>query len=46
MKRYLIKENAEKAQANIQNVEDNFVKPLATLANAINGLGQIGRAHV
>lgn len=39
MKRYLIKENAEKAQANIQNVEDNFVKPLATLANAINGLG-------
>ena len=39
MKRYLIKENAEKAQANIQNVEDNFVKPLATLANAIKGLG-------
>lgn len=39
MKRYLVKENAEKAQANIQNVEDNFVKPLATLANAINGLG-------
>lgn len=39
MKRYLIKENAKKAQANIQNVEDNFVKPLATLANAIKGLG-------
>ena len=39
MKRYLVKENAKKAQANIQNVEDNFVKPLATLANAINGLG-------
>ena len=39
MKRYLIKENAEKAQANIQNVEDNFIKPLATLAHAIKGLG-------
>lgn len=39
MKSYLIKENAKKAQANIQNVEDNFVKPLETLANAIKGLG-------
>ena len=39
MKRYLIKENAEKAQANICNVEEVYIKPLATLAHAIKGLG-------
>lgn len=39
MKKYLIKENAEKAQANIANVEEMFIAPLKVLANAIAGLG-------
>lgn len=39
MKKYLIKENAELAQANIANVEEMFIAPLKVLANAIAGLG-------
>lgn len=39
MKKYLVRENASVANRNICNVEEVYIKPLATLANAINGLG-------
>ena len=39
MKKYLVKENADVAKRNICNVEEVYIKPLATLANAIKGLG-------
>lgn len=39
MERYLIKENADVAQSNINNIEEKFVKPLKNLAIAISGLG-------
>lgn len=39
MNKYLVKENTGVAEANICNIEEVYIKPLATLANAINGLG-------
>lgn len=39
MKKYLVKENADVAKRNICNVEEVYIKPLATLAHAIKGLG-------
>lgn len=39
MEKYLIKENADVAQSNINNIEEKFVKPLKNLAIAISGLG-------
>ena len=39
MEKYLVKENLDIAQANILNIEENFVRPLSILANAIKGLG-------
>lgn len=39
MKKYLIRENAELAQANIKNMEERFIAPLKLVAHAINGLG-------
>ena len=39
MNKYLVKENTGVAEANICNIEEVYIKPLATLANAIKGLG-------
>lgn len=39
MEKYLVKENLDIAQANILNIEENFVRPLSILANAIKDLG-------
>ena len=39
MKKYLIRENADVAKTRICNVEEVYIKPLATLAYAIKGLG-------
>lgn len=38
MEKYLIKRNAEIAEANIKNIEENYITPLRSLANAIKAL--------
>lgn len=48
MEKYLIKRNAEVAEANINNIEENYIAPLRTLAFAIKTLaiGDVTKDHL